>query len=66
MNLEEIKKNYFNKKFLILYIVIFIVLYLFCSFIKFLGQLPVLIIFTLIITYYIYNLLGNKIQNLYS
>jgi hypothetical protein len=60
MNYEDIKKKYFNKKFIILFIVIFFILYIFCSFVKFLGQLPVLIILTLIISYYINNSLGNK------
>jgi len=66
MNFEELKNKYFNKKFLILYAVIFIILYIFCSFVKFLCQPPVLIILTLMITYYLYNLLDNKIKNLFS
>jgi hypothetical protein len=66
MNFEEIKNNYFNKKFLILYLVIFTILYIFCSFIKFLGQLPVLIVLTLIITYYSYNMLDYKMKNLFN
>jgi uncharacterized membrane protein len=64
MYFEEIKKNYLNKKFLILYIILFIILYLFCSFVKFLGQLPILIIFTLIISYYLYNYLDNKMNTM--
>jgi len=60
MNYEDIKNKYLNKKFMILFIIIFIILYIFCSFIKFLGQLPVLIILTFLIAYYVNNMLGNK------
>jgi len=60
MNYEDIKNKYLNKKFIILFIIIFIILYIFCSFIKFLGQLPVLIILTFLIAYYVNNMLGNK------
>jgi hypothetical protein len=66
MNFQEIQNNYFNKKFLILYLVIFTILYIFCSFVKFLGQLPVLIVLTLIITYYSYNMLDYKMKNLFN
>lgn len=51
--------SYVNKKFLILYVVIFFILYIFCSFIKFLGQMPILLIISLLITYYLYNLLNK-------
>jgi c-di-AMP phosphodiesterase-like protein len=60
MNYEDIKNKYFNKKFIILFIIIFFILYIFCSFIKFLGQLPVLIVLTFLISYYVNNSLGNK------
>lgn len=62
MNYEDIKKKYLNKKFMILFIIIFIMLYIFCSFIKFLGQLPVLIILTFLIAYYLNNMLDNKLN----
>ena len=62
MNYEDIKNKYFNKKFIILFIIIFFILYIFCSFIKFLGQLPVLIILTFLIAYYVNNMLGNKLD----
>jgi c-di-AMP phosphodiesterase-like protein len=59
MNYEDIKNKYFNKKFIILYIVVFIILYIFCSFIKFLGQIPILILLTFFIVYYINNNMSN-------
>ena len=64
MNYEDIKNKYLNKKFIILFIIIFVILYIFCSFIKFLGQLPVLIILTFLIAYYANNSLGNKFDYL--
>jgi len=64
MNYQDIKDKYFNKKFIIFYIVIFIILYIFCSFIKFLGQLPILIILTFLIAYYLNNMMGSKIDNM--
>jgi fatty-acid desaturase len=56
MNYEDIKNKYFNKKFIILFIIIFIILYIFCSFIKFIGQIPILLLLTLLIVYYLNNL----------
>ena len=53
MNYQDIKDKYFNKKFITLYIIIFFILYLFCSLIKFLGQIPILIVLTFFIVYYI-------------
>jgi hypothetical protein len=64
MYYEEIKIFIFNKKFLIFYLIIFIVLYVFCSFIKFLGQIPILIIITFIIAYYLNNIMSNKFDKL--
>ena len=55
MNYEEIKNKYLTKKFMMLYILIFIILYLICSFIKFLGQLPILLFITFFIAYYLNN-----------
>lgn len=60
MNYENIKNTYFNKKFLVLCIIIFIFLYIFCTFIKFLGQIPILLLLTIIIAYYLYNMLNKK------
>jgi hypothetical protein len=64
MNYEDIKNKYFNKKFIILFIVIFFILYIFCSFIKFLGQLPILILITFLIVYYVNISLGNNFDNI--
>ena len=65
MNYQDIKDKYFNKQFIIFYIVIFIILYIFCSFIKFLGQLPVLIILTFLIAYYLNKMMdSNKISKI--
>jgi hypothetical protein len=44
--------DYLNKKFMTIFIIIFILLYIFCSFISFLGRLPILLIITFFITYY--------------
>ena len=53
MDYQELQNKYFNKKFMFYFISIFIVLYIFCSFIKFLGQIPILLILTFFIVYYI-------------
>ena len=53
IKLEELKKEMTTNKFITTFIVIFIILYIFVSFIKFLGNLPILIIITIIITYYV-------------
>lgn len=60
MNYQEIKDKYFNKQFIFFYILIFIILYIFCSFIKFLGQLPVLLVLTFFIAYYLNNMYNSK------
>jgi len=60
MNYQDIRDKYFNKKFLVLCIIIFIFLYIFCTFIKFLGQIPILLLLTIIIAYYLYNMLNKK------
>ena len=66
MNFQNIKDTYFNNKFITLYIVIFIILFVFCSFIKFIGQIPVLIILTFLIAYYINNTFFNKINKFFN
>jgi hypothetical protein len=53
IKLEELKKEVTTTKFMTTFIVIFIILYIFVSFIKFLGNLPVLIILCVILTFYI-------------
>jgi len=66
MDFQSIKNTYFNNKFITLYIVIFIILFVFCSFIKFIGQIPVLIILTFLIAYYINNNFFNKINKFFN
>ena len=57
MDFQDLQKKYLNKKFIIVYIFIFIMLYLLISFIRFLGQIPILLIVTFFITYYFQNTL---------
>jgi hypothetical protein len=57
MDFQDLQKKYLNKKFIIVYIIIFIMLYLLISFIRFLGQRPILLIVTFFITYYFQNTL---------
>ena len=63
MNYEEIKNKIMNRRFIYLYIGIFLFLYIFCSFIKFLGQLPVLLLITFFIAYYMSDLIQKKLFN---
>ena len=53
MNYEDIKNKYLNKKFIFLYIIVFIILYMFCSLIKFIGSLPILLLLTFFVVYYL-------------
>ena len=53
IKLEDLKKQISDSKFMTTFIVVFIILYIFVSFIKFLGNLPILIIISGVITYYI-------------
>tara|TARA_B100001175_G_C19256824_1_gene517448 strand:+ start:381 stop:599 length:219 start_codon:yes stop_codon:yes gene_type:complete len=63
MNYKELKNIVMSNKFMNTYIVIFIVLFIFISFIKFLGSLPILIVITGLITYFIINhRLGDKFE----
>ena len=63
MNYKELKNIVLSSKFINNYIVIFIILYVFVSFIKFLGSLPVLIIITGLITYFmVHYRLGDKFE----
>ena len=65
MNYDEINTKFLNKTFIIFFIVIFMALYIFVSFIKFLGQMPILVLISFGITYLItYSKLKNK--KLYS
>ena len=50
---EQLKDKYFNKKFIIQYVFIFLALNIFCSFVQFLGNPIVLLILTFGITAYL-------------
>lgn len=52
INLENLKKEISDSKFITTFIIVFIILYIFVSFINFLGNLPILIIISGVITYY--------------
>jgi hypothetical protein len=60
MNYEDIKNKYLNKKFIFYYVITFIILYMFCSLIKFIGQIPILLVITFFIAYYLENLFDKK------
>ena len=63
MNYKELKKIVISNKFMNTYIVIFIVLFIFISFIKFLGSLPILIVITGLLTYFIiHHRVGDKFE----
>lgn len=51
-----------NSKFITLYIFVFFILYIFCSIISFIGKLPILILVTFFISYYIYNEFYQKAE----
>jgi c-di-AMP phosphodiesterase-like protein len=63
MNLDDIKSKYLNKQFLTYYAIVFVLLYVFFSFIRFLGQLPVLLIITFFVTYYVTDNSTNDESN---
>jgi len=52
---EYLKDTYYNKNFLTIFVITFIILFLFCSIMNFIGKLPILILVTIAITYFIYN-----------
>jgi len=52
MNYNDLMQKYYNKKFITTYVIIFIVLYLLTTFVKFLGQLPILLVITFILSIY--------------
>ena len=69
MDYNDLMQKYYNKKFITTYIIIFIVLYLLTTFVKFLGQLPILLIITFILSIYFTknsNILPPNIQSQYS
>ncbi len=52
MDFNDFQEKFLNKQFVTIYITIFVLLYIFCSFISFLGRLPILVLITFGITYY--------------
>lgn len=60
--LYELKDKLYNSKFITLFVIIFVVLFIFCSIINFIGKLPILIIVTLLISYFFYNKYYEKTE----
>jgi hypothetical protein len=65
MNIQSLIDKYLNKKFITIFIIIFVILFIIFSFLRFLGQWPMLLIISLFITYYLYNNTSNLISNLF-
>jgi len=63
MNFKEIQKDVKTPKFITTYITIFIILFVFTSLMKFIGSLPMLIILTFVLTYYVNKMNMKKIEN---
>lgn len=63
MNFKEIQEDVKTPKFITTYITIFIILFVFTSLIKFIGSLPILIILTFVLTYYVNKMNMKKIEN---
>ena len=53
MNIEDLKKEFLTTDFITTFIVIFIILFILTSFIKFLGSIPMLVIISFLLSYYI-------------
>lgn len=66
MNYSNIKNKCFNKKFLVLFIGIFVILFIIFGILKFLGQLPILIILAFFASYYFNEYLLQKNYNIFS
>lgn len=66
MNYSDIKNKCINKKFLILFIVIFVILFIIFGFLRFLGQLPILLILAFFITYYSNEYMLTMNYNIFS
>lgn len=65
MDSNEFQKRYVHKNFIVLFVMVFIFLSVFCSFIKFFSQWPVLIIVTFLICVFLQNRynLGKPFKN---
>ena len=60
--MNNILKIVYDKKFLIVFVVVFVLLYMILNFIKFLGSIPVLIVLSLLISYYYYKMKSQSTQ----
>lgn len=63
MDIQALKKEVLTQDFIITFISIFIILYLVTSFVKILGSLPMLIIISAFLSYYLIKK-GTKIMEL--
>lgn len=63
MDFEQLKKEVTSTYFISTYITVFIILFIFTSLIKFLGSLPMLLILTFILTWYVVKK-GEKIAQI--
>lgn len=63
MDFEQLKKEVTSTYFISTYITVFIILFIFTSLIKFIGSLPMLLILTFILTWYVVKK-GEKISQI--
>ena len=63
MDIQALKNEVLTQDFIITFISIFVILYLITSFVKFLGSLPMLIIISAFLSYYLIKR-GTKIMEL--
>lgn len=62
MNFQQIQEDVKSPKFITTYVTIFIILFIFTSLMKFIGSLPMLIILSFILTYYVNKMNMKKIE----
>ena len=60
MDFNDFQTKFLNSKFITIYVIIFVLLYIFCSFISFLGRFPILVLITFGITYYLTSRNSNS------
>jgi len=65
MDIQNFKDKYLNQRFITIFIIIFVILFIIFSFLRFLGQWPMLLLISFFITYYLYNNSNNQINNLF-
>jgi hypothetical protein len=66
MDLEQLKKDVSSTHFISTFVAIFIILFIVISLIKFIGSLPMLLLFSFIMTYYIVKMKKKNSQDLDS